>query len=508
MALPKEPRQKMINIMYLVLTALLALNVSSEILNAFKTVRRSLENTNATVNQSTQTIMTSLEEKTTEEATKERALEWFPKAQKVVSISKQLFDYIESLKSQIITKAGGKPGTNEPFKEDNLDIVTKMMVKEGEGKKLKALLEKYTADMKAIDPSIDSAFKSAFIDVSNPPGQNGKTKEWDVAYFHMVPTVAGLTILSKFQNDIKTAENKVVAYCHQKVGEVKVIFDSYAAIVGQSTNYAMPGQEVKITAGIGAYSKSAAPSISINGTGVQLGPDGFAEYTTTATSVGEHSVPVRISFMNQVTGKVEEKNVDVKYTVASPAGASVALDEMNVLYTGWDNKVRVTASGAGDEKVQVSISCGTLSKTGAGTYIARVNTPTENCMITVSVDGKSAGSYPFRVRNIPKPIGTVGGKESGDNMSPGEIRAQGGVGAYIKDFPLNITYAVTSFTLSADNEEGLIDEAPCQGNTWSPKARSILNGLVPGRTVTIDNIRATGPGGQTYKLPSLVYYIH
>ena len=77
----------------------------------------------------------------------------------------------------------------------------------------------------------------------------------------MVPTVAGLTILSKFQNDIKTAENKVVAFCHTKVGEVKVIFDSYAAIVGQTTNYAMPGEEIKITAGIGAYSKASAPKI-------------------------------------------------------------------------------------------------------------------------------------------------------------------------------------------------------------------------------------------------------
>lgn len=510
MSLPKEPRQKMINIMYLVLTALLALNVSSEILNAFKTVRRSLEATNTTVNASTSTIIKSLEEKTREEATKERALEWYPKAQTVVSTTKQLFDYIESLKNKIITNAGGNP--NDPsvsFKEDNLDIVTKMMVKGGEGNKLKALLEKYTADIKKIDPSIDSAFKNAFVDVSNPPGQDGKTKPWDVAYFNMVPTVAGLTILSKFQNDIRTAENKLVAYCHQKVGEVKIIFDSYAAIVGQSTNYAMPGQEVTVTAGIGAYSKSAQPSISIGGTGVSIGPDGFAEYKTTATSVGEHSIPVRISFMNQVTGKMEEKNVDVKYTVASPAGASVALDEMNVLYIGWDNKVRVAASGAGDEKVQVSISGGggTISKTGAGTYIAKVTSPTESCTINVTVDGKSAGNFPFRVRRIPDPVATIGGVMSGENMTVGQIRAQGGVGAFIKDFPLNIQYTVTSFTLSADNDEGTIDEAPCQGNTWSGQARGILGKLASGRTVTVDNIRAVGPDGQNRKIPSLVYYI-
>ena len=88
MSLPKEPRQKMINIMYLVLTALLALNVSSEILNAFKTVNRSLENSNKQVNLSTQTIMKSLEEKTTDPQTKDRAIPWFAKAQQVVSNQK------------------------------------------------------------------------------------------------------------------------------------------------------------------------------------------------------------------------------------------------------------------------------------------------------------------------------------------------------------------------------------------------------------------------------------
>ncbi|RZK45453.1 MAG: gliding motility protein GldM, partial [Pedobacter sp.] len=91
MSLPREPRQKMINMMYLVLTALLALNVSSEILNAFKTVNKSLENTNTTVDKSTQTIMASLEEKTKDEATKSKALVWLPKAQEVQSLSKNIF---------------------------------------------------------------------------------------------------------------------------------------------------------------------------------------------------------------------------------------------------------------------------------------------------------------------------------------------------------------------------------------------------------------------------------
>ncbi|HMU46674.1 MAG TPA: gliding motility protein GldM [Chitinophagaceae bacterium] len=509
MSLPKEPRQKMINIMYLVLTALLALNVSSEILNAFKTVRRSLENTNVTVTQSTATILKSLEDKTTDPQTKDRAVVWFPKAQEVTKISQGLYDKIEALKNKIITLAGGKPGDpSVSFKEDNLDIVTKLMVKDGEGKKLKALLEDYSKQIKGIDPEFDSAFAKPFVDVSNPPGNDGKTKDWDVAYFHMVPTVAGLTILSKFQNDIKTAENKVVAYCHQKVGEVKVIFDSYAAIVGQNSNYLMPGQEIEIRAGIGAFSKAAQPTINIGGSTVAIGEEGFATYKTQAGGVGSHSVPVRISFFNQTTGKEEIKEVKVDYVVGS-ANASIALDKMNVLYIGVDNPITIAASGGGDDKVQAVITGGggSLTRVGNGKYVARVNSVTDDCRITVSVEGKVAGAGSFRVRTIPDPVATVGGVMSNENMPAGQFRAQSGVGAFIKDFPFDLKYTVVSFTLTADNDQGYIDEAPCQGNTWSPEALRIIRGLTAGRTVTIDNIRAQGPDGRVRKIPGLVYYI-
>jgi hypothetical protein len=182
---------------------------------------------------------------------------------------------------------------------------------------------------------------------------------------------------------------------------------------------------------------------------------------------------------------------------------------MNVLYIGVDNPVTIAASGGGDDKVQASITggSGSLQKVGAGKYIARVNAVTDDCKISVMVDGKLAGQSVFRVRTIPAPVATVGGVASNENMSAGQFKAQTGVGAYIKDFPFELKYSVVSFTLVADNAEGDIDEAPCTGNTWSPKALSIIRGLSGGRTVTIDNIRALGPDGRTVKVPGLTYYI-
>ena len=511
MSLPKEPRQKMINIMYLVLTALLALNVSSEILNAFKTVNRSLENTNTTVDKSTNTIMASLKEKTTKPETAERANIWLPKADSVVMFSKKVYDFIASLKGKILTAAGGSASDpNKEFKEDNLDIVTKLMVKEGEGKKLFDMLTKYKTDVLGIHPDIKTEFeKSLQIDLSNPPGRDGKTKAWDVAYFNMVPTVAGLTILSKFQNDVKTAENKVVAFCHNKVGSVEVVFDSYAAIVGQNSNYLMPGQELEIKAGVGAFSKAAKPTISIGGTVVPIGEEGFALYKTQAGGMGSRTVPVKITYFNQTTGKEEVKEVNVEYTVGS-ANASIALDKMNVLYIGVDNPVTISASGGGDDKVQATISGGggSLSRVGNGKYTARVTQQSDDCKITVTVDGKVMGVAQFRVRQIPGAVATVGGFPSGENIPAGTFRAQGGVAAWIKDFPFDLKYTVTQFTISTDSDDGDIVEAVCTGNAFSPKAQQIIRDQVKaGKTVYIDNIRVLGEDGQNKKVPSLVYYI-
>ncbi|HWJ26168.1 MAG TPA: hypothetical protein VNS32_06475, partial [Flavisolibacter sp.] len=351
-------------------------------------------------------------------------------------------------KDKILTLAGGKPGDpSVSFKEDNLDIVTKMMVKDGEGKKLLEDLKKYQNDVMAVDSSIATYFKNTpFVDVSNPPGRDGKTKDWEVAYFHMVPTVAGITILSMFKIDIKTADNKVVTFCHTKVGEVKVIFDTYTAIVGQNSNYLMPGQEIEIKAGVGAFSRAAQPTISIGGSSLPIGEEGYALYKGQAGGVGNHTVPVRISFFNQSTGKDEVKEVNVEYTVGS-ANASIALDKMNVLYIGVDNPVTIAASGGGDDKVNATISNGSLTRVGPGKYIARVNTQSDNTIISVSVDGKVAGTAQFRVRNVPAAQAYVGAQPSGANFPANQFKAQGGVGAGIKDFPFELNYEVVSYTL-------------------------------------------------------------
>jgi gliding motility-associated protein GldM len=509
MSLPREPRQKMINMMYLVLTAMLALNVSAEILNAFKTVNKSLETTNATVNNSTDAIMKSLEDKQTDPKTAEKAAIWLPKAKAVQEYAKSMNTFIQSLKNEIIKEGGGDPDKSS-FKADNLDIATRLMLDKGKAKELLAKLTEFKNNiLKKVDPSIDSAFATTLpINLETPKTQSKSNNTWERAYFHMVPTVAALTILSKFQNDVKTSENKIVEFCHNKVDRVVVRYDTYAAFAQSSSSYVMPGDEIEITAGVGAFSKAALPIVNIGGSVEPLGEDGAAhKKMTAATTLGEHTIMVNVEYTDQ-EGNKQTIQKPIKYIVGQ-SSASIALDKMNVLYVGVDNPVSIAASGGGADKVQVSISGagGSLQSLGGGKYIARVNSVTDDCKITVTVDGRVAGASVFRTRTIPKPVAVVGPYSSGDNVPANGLRAQIGVGAGVRDFPFEFKYNVTRFVLSADNDEGYIDEAPCQGNQWSAAANSILGKLKTGRTVTIDEIYATGPDGRSQKLPSLVFYI-
>ena len=506
MALPREPRQKMINMMYLVLTALLALNVSSEILNAFKTVNNSLETTNNTVSLSTQSVLASLKEKADKEETKERALAWLPKAQQIESLSKATFDYIQGLKAQIIKDAGGD--INDPtkkFKEDNLDIATRLLVEKGEGKKLYAQLSDYKAKVLAIDPKIKTEFENSLqIDLKIPPTSSKGNKTWEAAYFRMVPTVAALTILSKFQNDIKTSENKLVTFCHEQVGKVERIFDAYATIVGQSSSNLMPGQDLEITAGVGAFSKNSRPIVQMGGNSVQVGPDGVARTTIKATAVGTHKIPVTIKFFNQATGKEETDTRMIEYVVSS-SNAAVQLDKMNVLFIGVQNPVTVSGSGNSDQ-IQVSMSGGGGSITGGkGKYIATVTQETDDCTINVRTSDGKVTPVKFRVRSIPDPTPRVGASESGD-VPAGVFKSQAGINAIVKNFFYETQFNVTGFTITGDGEgfpEG-VEQVNNTGAAWN-EAKRIINKVRSGSYIYIENIRAVGPDGRTRRLNPMIF---
>jgi gliding motility-associated protein GldM len=513
MALPKEPRQKMINLMYLVLTALLALNVSAEILNAFKTVDNSLDKTNTTINSSTSNVMASFKAKLNEPASREKAAIWYPKAEQAQKLTADMYNYIENLRAHIKKEAGFDPAAKKgdsTYKEDNQDIPTRIMVKEGKGKELQQKMAAYrTAMLKLVSDDKRGEFEKGMqVDVSVPHGLTGGTKTFEDAYFHMVPTVAALTILRKFENDVKTTENRIVNHLHEQVGKVEVIFDSFEAIVGQNSKYLMPGQELEINAGLGAFSKSKVPTITIGGTNVPTNEKGMAVYKTAAGAIGQHTIPVTVAFVDQ-DNKPQTRTFNVEYTVGQ-SNASIALDKMNVLYIGVDNPVTIAASGGGDDKVQISIAGGggSVTKVGTGKYNVRVGSVTDDCRITVTVDGKIAGASQFRVRTVPTPQAYVGGQQSGANVAANVLANQAGIAAGIKDFPFELKYTISEYTVIGLNADGDVIKANGNGPEFTKQARDLIAIAKPGDMISIGNLYCIGPDGRRMKLPALVYNIN
>lgn len=505
MALPKEPRQKMINLMYLVLTALLALNVSAEILNAFKTVNNSLELTNKVVNLSTNTYMQSMEDQKNQPETREKATIWLAKAQQVQAIANAAYGKVQLLKDSILHAAGFNPAKNKDsaFSEDNIDIAQRIIVEGGEGKKLYTTLQQFKDDILKVDPEITKVFNNnPPINLAAPATKN-QDKRWEAAYFHMTPTVAALTILSKFQNDIKNAENKAIQECQNQVGHVIVRINKYQAIVQQSSTYLMNGEPIDITAGLGAFNSEKKPTVTIDGQTQAINDSGFVRKSFTAQGVGPHTVHVVVSYTDQ-DGKPQSLARDVTYTVGEPTGLAISADDVAVLYTGLKNHISVNA-GVGAEKVHVSVDNGTVSNgERAGVYIIEPARAGQPANVKVVVDGKGTTNKQFRVKQVPDPVGVVGVNKGG-RMRVNEFKAQFGVSALLENFVFEgVKFNVTGYTIVC-NGAGFpqLRFENVNGASFDP-VRSLIEQCKPGTTVVIDNIKAAGPGG-TRNLPPIAY---
>jgi gliding motility-associated protein GldM len=528
MSLPKEPRQKMINMMYLVLTALLALNVSAEILNAFKTVNHSITTSNDVVAAKNDLTYSAFEKALNDPQTKANAAIWDPKAKQIQKISSSMFSTIESMKhllkleSQYEIDKDGK----EKFNDANLDAATRVFDRDGKGKILYDSLADYKKQMLAVlnpeefkDNKVlydeVAKAKASFekqlpLDLRVPDSQTGASKsgddvkDWVTNYFHMTPTIAAITILSKFQNDVKNSESQMVDYCYKQIGSVKVIFDQFEAFAGTNATYLMPGDELDLTAGIGAFSKAAKPTVVINGATQPLNDKGVADYKTKVEGAGEHSITVNIAYYKPDGSPATVSKV-VKYTVGLPSGASIFLEKMNVVYIGVDNPMTISGGSVGREKVHVSFATpgGTLTNSGGDHYIARATTPGMSKII-INANGKNF-EFPIRVKNLPLPAGFIGSKKGGA-ISSAEFKAIGGLIARLEDSDFEAPFKVVSYKLGAiGGSISQYTEASNEGNRWNNQAQNIVARSSPGTNIFFDQIRVVGPDGKAREIQPMVF---
>ncbi len=489
MALPKEPRQKMINIMYLVLTAILALNVSAEILNAFTVVNSSLLKSNASIEGSNKTIFESLKQKAAKAETAEKTAIWKPRAEQAQTMSEKVLTQLEDYKMALMRDAGYAPerGIND-YKEDHLEAATRLFITEGKGPEMRKMLEDLKANLLKLSPEIGAAFANKLpIDLSIPPSKTGSNNTWEYSYFHMTPAVAAITMLSKFQNDVKNAENQIITFCHNQIGQVEVIYNKSVALISQSSNYIMPGQKIKVKAGVGIFSSAAAPKISIGGQSFNA-TEGYAETELDAGGSGVHTLPVNIVYKGQ-DGKDVTIQDKVEYTVGVPGGAAVMLDKMNVFYIGVPNPITIS-SGSGWDRTTVSMSGGSLS--GAGSNRVVNVTAAGKASISVNADGKSS-TFEFRVKRIPDPIFKVG-PSSGGRIQAAVFKSQQYCRAELENFDFDARFQVIGGTVYFTGAGfPVTQQATLTGNNIG--ALPQLANCRPGTSVIFDNLQVQGPDG-------------
>jgi gliding motility-associated protein GldM len=515
MALPKEPRQKMINMMYLVLTAMLALNVSAEILNAFKVVNRSIDNSNGVLNTENNNIYTSLKLKESTAETKDKAAIWAPKAFAIEALSKEAYDSIEDLKNRLLLESKWDPahGDTSSYRPDDLEAATRIFDEESEGPKLYNLLIKYKAQILS-DPALAKEFTGKLpLDLSTPPTQEGITptgdsgRNWTVNYFNMTPTVAAVTILSKFQNDIKNSENSLITYCHNQIGAVTVRYDKTGVIAGANATYVMPGDKLDIYAGIGVFSTGAHPTITVNGQEQQLDPNGKMSKEIVATGSGDQVIRIGGSYRDQ-DGKVIPINEEIKYKIGVPSGVAVSADKMNVLYIMGEQPNPLTITGgSGSEKVQASFvggnSVGVLKHLGGSKWEAYPVTRGEQT-INITIDGKTTPTK-WRVKPLPDPTAFIG-LQKGGSMSAAQFKASLGLITRLENSEFEAAFKVISYRLGAiGGGIPIYTQAINDGNRWTGKASDIVNRATPGTQVFFDDITVVGPDGKQRQIQGIFF---
>lgn len=488
----------MINIMYLVLTAMLALNVSAEILNAFNIVNNSIVTSNTSITDKNNETYAAFEQKMTEDAAKTGPFK--QKAEQVKAASAEMYTFLDSLKERIVRESGGRDEFGELKSKDNLDAPTRVMENQKQGPLLEQKLTELRGKLLTyVDPKDKAKFEKSLplhIEIGKAHGAHGPAKDWTSYHFNMVPTIAAVTILSKFQNDIKNSESLIIDDLYAQIGKRDFHFDKIKPFVSLNSKNLMEGQTLTASVAVGAYSSTVNPEIVVNGSAVTAS-EGLGTYSMVVSGIGEKTISGTVK-MTDPGGQVINMPFSETYSVGAST-TSISADKMNVLYIGLSNPISISAGGVPAEKVSAGINNGSMTKTGAGKYAVVVSKP-GTAMITVSgdIDGKvkTLGSKEFRIKYIPDPVLKVG-LSKGPYMKAAEFKVQGGLRADLEDFLFEgVRYEVVSYRLYIDARGKDPYEADANSAYFPSSAMPIIRSIKAGDIVYFDNVRVKGPDGR------------
>ena len=483
------PRQKMINLMYLVFIAMLAMNMTKEVLTAFGLMNEKFETANTESKLSNQQMMQALDAKAVE------AKGEFEKAaltaHKVEAATKKFDDFVATAKAEVLVGVEveeGKLPYESMDKADNLDNA--WFVGEGytdRGKKVMAAIESYKSDMKAAlgtekkYSSILNQVNKSF-DLSDVANKEGKKIKYLEYHFKGFPAIASLSKLSMWQNDAKKNESDVIAAALGKAAVQAASYSNYQALVVLEKNAYFQGETVKGKVVLGRYDENTKPT-SFQGPGKL--ENGQAVISLTAGAVGEQKINGQFSFMED--GKSIPLKFEGNYVVVPrPNSATIAADKMNVVYRGVVNPMTISFAGVSDNNVSASGN-GLTKGSGSGKYNM---SPGQGTEVLISVTGKLpdgtsvTDKKAYRIKNIPAPQGAIGG-EVGEVKGGKSRLSASQITAKLIDFDFDVNLKVTQFTFRVSGQPSVV----VNGDRVNAQCTAAMARAGRGDIVTISEIK-------------------
>lgn len=501
-----SPRQKMINLMYIVLTAMLALNVSSDVLNGFRQVEEGLGRTTSTAAVRNDALYQQLAD--FNEQNPEKGGVWYNESLELREQTSELYNYIDSLKLLIARKADGKDADLKNIKsQDDLEAASYVMLSPSmrHGGRLRESIDNYRTYVSALMPD---SVKKATVEECLSTKVNTRAEQinpivWETTLFENMPVVAAITILTKMQSDVLYVENLALNTLITNIDASDVRVNKLDAFVIPNSKNIMRGSKYSANIVLAAIDTTQVPNIYIDGKQLPQSHDGLYEVVCGSTGVFDFTGYLEVPHGD---GTMTRHDFSSSYTVVEPS-ATVSATMMNVMYAGISNPVSISVPGIPNNAVQATMTNGTLTRSG-DLWEARPTTVGEDAVITVTatIDGRSqtVATTAFRVRRLPDPTPYIPYKDAngqeqhykgGKPFSKGLLRGATTLGAAIDDGLVNVTFNVTSFELVTFDQMGNAMLEKSEGANFSKRQNDAINRLSRGKRFYISNIKAIGPDG-------------
>ena len=502
----ETPRQKMIAMMYLVLTALLALNVSVEILQAFVIVNESMESTNETFAKKIDGTYSKFEQQYNLNKTKVGP--YWENAKKAAKLSEDLKKYLNDAKYTVISKSDNisyEAASKIPLRlvetKDKYDQPTNYFIgnsqdgSAGKASEMKEKIKKYKQDiLQLIDLNSRNNIKLG-LDTDGPfYDADRKKQNWEMHNFYTTILAADVTILNKLIAEVQSAELDVISHLYASVSAEDFKFDKVGAKVVPTSQYVFLGESYEAEIFVAAYDTKQNPTVLIGGSSI-AGKEGVALYQAAATSEGLKTYEGVIK-MASPNGDIISYPFKNEYIVAPPT-LTISPTKMNVFYIGVENPVSISAGGVADANLVPRITAGsTINRTGKG-WTVKSN---QAGKATISVDAKigdrvkSMGKMEFRVKRVPDPKPFIANSDGG-NVAKNLLIAAGAIIPRMPaDFEFDLNFEITSFTFVSMRGSD-INQLEGKGNRLTEEMKKVIGNLKRGGRIWLENIYAKGPDG-------------